>query len=229
MKTSFLLVLVVIMAACTLAVPGLAPPSPDFSATKLFQLTAEMETATAGAPQNQATSEAVLATKTAGGTAEAETMTAEPTLIPTAAIPPGSPACRARDLQAVFTGAQGATQTIVFEVSVTNLGSQPCFLQQWPQALLVDPQGDPLEVSYSYSDPSYDLKAVLRLPPGRTANFGFQWGNWCLPAVQAGVQVRLLLAGEGGTLTIPTGITTGGVCNDASSPSWVGIFPFSLP
>ncbi len=228
-----ILLLALFLAACGAAPGSALPPTPvpGFEATKLFQLTAEMETATAIAPKNQATVDAILATKAAGGTAAAETMTAEPTLTLTPTIPPTSPDCSAQMLQAVFNGAQGATQSIVFGVNITNTSVQPCFLQQWPQAILADPQGNPLQVTYSYSGPSgatYNSNTLLGLPPGRTANFGFQWGNWCSPVVQAGVSVRLVLAGNGGTLTIPTGLPGGGVCNDTSSPSWVMIFPLEL-
>ncbi len=233
MKIFTLLILVISLAACNTAPVSPVPATltPDFNATKLFQLTAEMETATANAPKNQATVDSILATKKAGGTSVAGTLTAMPTPTLTSTIPPSSPDCQAKELQAGFAGAQGATQSIVFGVTLTNPGTQPCFLQAWPQATLVDPAGSPLAIHYAYSGPSglpYDPAAMLGLPPGRTAGFSLQWGNWCLPPVTAGVRVRLVLAGNGGDLTIPTGLTEGGVCNDPSSPAWVTIIPLSL-
>lgn len=228
-----LLILVLSLAACSFAPASPVPATitPDFNTTKLFQLTAEMETATANAPKNQATVDSILATKKAGGTSVAGTLTAMPTLTLTPTIPSSSPDCQAKDLRAGFAGAQGATQSIVFGVNLTSISTQPCFLKTWPQVTLVDPAGSLLAIHYAYSGPSglsYDPAAMLGLPPGRTAGFSLQWGNWCLPPVTAGVLVRLVLAGNGGDLTISTGLTAGGVCNDPSSPAWVTIIPLSL-
>ena len=220
--------------SATESVPGkaLATLPVDFSATKLYFLTAEAETEIANQPQNDATITAIMASKYAGGTAMAETMTAMPTLTLTPTIPPGSPSCRAQDLQAVYMGAMGATQSIVGGVNVTNLKGLPCFLQLWPQAVLVDASGDPLDIQYSYTEPSglpFDANAMLGLPPGRTASFSLQWGNWCMPVMKTGASVRLTLSNDGGTLDIPTDLTGGGACNIPGNMSWVGIFPFSMP
>ena len=242
MKRILLLIVPFILVACSAAatVPT-ATQTPTitatntlsaFSETKLFQLTAEMLTITASQPKNDATITAIMANKYALGTSMAGTMTAMPTFTLTPTIPPGSPACRAQDLQPAFSGTMGATQSIVIGWNLTNISASPCFLQTWPQAVLVDSSGNPLDIQYTYSGPSslpYDPNAMLGLPPGRMAAFSFQWGNWCMPALNTGASVRLILARNGGTLTIPTDITAGGVCNDAGSRSWVGIFPFSLP
>ena len=235
MRRLFLLILICLLGACSPAasyIPATEVPAVDFSATKLYQLTAEMLTVTAGQPKNSATITAILANKYAQGTSMAETMTAIPTLTPTPTIPPDSPLCRAQDLQAAFMGAMGATQLITFGVNLTNVKGLPCYLQLLPQAILVNASGNPLDIQYTNGGPSalsFDPQAILGLPPERTAGFSFQWGNWCMPVVQGGVSVRLSMAGDGGTLTIPTGLTSGGVCNDSSSPSWAGISPFSIP
>lgn len=235
MRNLFLLFLPCLLVACSPAasqIPATDAPTVDFSATKLYQLTAEMLTVTAIQPKNDATITAILANKYALGTSMAETMTAMPTLTLTPTIPPDSPLCRAQDLQAAFMGAMGATQSIAFGVDLTNVKGLPCYLQLWPQAILVNASGNPLDIQYTYSGPSrlaFDAEAVLGLPPERTAGFSFQWGNWCMPAIQGGVSIRLTMAQDGGTLIIPTGLNAGGVCNDSGSPSWVGIFPFSTP
>jgi hypothetical protein len=210
----------------------MAPQPTDYSATKLYQLTAEALTATANSPKNDSTITAIVAGKHAGATAMAETMTAMPTLTLTPTIPPLSPACQARDVQAVFTGTMGATQSIAIGVNLTNLKGLPCFLQLWPQVVLVDASGDLLDVQYSYTEVSgfpYDGNTMLGLPTARTAGFSLQWGNWCMPVIQSGVSVRLTFPQGGGTITIPTGLTGGGACNDPGNMSWVGIFPLSMP
>jgi len=236
MKRTLLILLVCLCSACSPAIssPTASPSIPpgNYSATKLYQLTAELLTATALSPKNDATVNAIVSTKYAMGTAMAETMTAIPTLTLTATIPPLSPKCMAHDLQASFTGTNGATQSITFGVSVTNVKGSPCFLPLWPQAVLVDASGNALDIQYSFighDNLPYDAHATLGLPVDKTAYFGFQWGNWCMPAVVAGVFVRVSLPGDGDRLNIPTGLTAGGVCNASSSPSWVGVFPFTLP
>lgn len=126
----------------------------------------------------------------------------------------------------------GATQSIVFGVSLTNSSGLPCFLQLWPQAVLVDASGDPLDIQYTYNGPDslpVDASAMLGLPPGRTADFSLQWGNWCMPVVQKAVFIRLTLVQKSGMITFPTGLTAGGVCNDPGNMSWVGISPISMP
>jgi len=235
MRRLFLLILVFCLDACGPAasqIPATDTPSVAFSTTKLYQLTAEMLTVTANQPKNDATITAIMANKYALGTSMAETMTAMPTLTLTSTIPPDSALCRAQDLQATFVGAMGATQSIVFGVNLTNLKGLPCYLQLWPQAVLVDASGNPVDIHYSYippSDMTFDAEAMLGLPPGRIAGFSFQWGNWCLPAVQGGVSIRLTMPQDGGSLTVPTGLSAGGVCNDSGSPSWVGISSLSMP
>ena len=236
MRRLTLLFLPLILAACSRAatLPVASPTSPyaGFASTKLSLLTGEAETVTANRPKNDATITAIIAGKYAGATAMAGTMTAMPTLTLTPTIPPGSPACRAQDLHAVYMGAMGATQSIVGGVNLTNISAQPCFLQTWPQVVLVDQLGDPLDIQYSHTNPSdlpFDQNAMLGFPPGRTAGFSLQWGNWCMPVMNTGASVRLTLEQDGGTITIPTDLTGGGACNDPGNRSWVGIFPFSMP
>ena len=113
MKRFLLFILPWFMAACGAASPG-ATASPTvlnsqedtqaagYSATKLFALTAEAETESANIPQNEATITAVLANKQAGGTAMAETMTAEPSETPVPTVPAEAPFCKASDLQTTF-------------------------------------------------------------------------------------------------------------------------------
>jgi hypothetical protein len=236
MRRLSLLFLTLFLVACSHAasVPTVTPTSlyAGFASTKMSLLTGEAETATANSPKNDATITAIIAGKYSGATAMAETMTAMPTLTLTPTIPPDSPACRVQDLLAAYGGAMGATQSIVGGVSLTNISASPCFLQLWPQVVLVDQLGNPLDVRYSNTEPfglPFDPNAMLGLPPGRMAGFSLQWGNWCMPVMNTNASVRLTLAQNGGTLTIPTDLTGGGACNDPGNRSWIGIFPFTMP
>jgi len=204
---------------------------PGFGETKMFQLTAEMLTRTAVAPKNDATLTAILAIKYAGGTAMAATMTAVPTPSLTPTIPPDSPPCRSVDLHAKYLGAMGATQSLLIGMGVTNDGVSPCFLRRRPQAALVDAQGRPLDIQYTFSpneDMPSDPQATLGLPPGRSADFSLQWGNWCLAPGPQGISIRLILADGRDQLNVPTDLSDGPACNDPGHTSWAGIFPFEL-
>ncbi len=236
------LILPCILAACASASPGpaidpsptppVAPTPPGFLQTKMYQLTAEMLTRSAAAPKNDATLTAILAGKHALGTSVVETMTAMPTLTLTPTIPPDSPPCQSGSLKASFDGTMGATQSLLLGVGVTNVGASACFLHLRPRAVLVDPSGRVLDIQYTFSpngDTPADPEATLGLPVGRKASFSMQWGNWCLPDVKGGISIRLTLGTDGGTLSVPTGLSGGPVCNDPGYSSWIGYGPFGFP
>ncbi|MCX6038591.1 MAG: DUF4232 domain-containing protein, partial [Chloroflexi bacterium] len=146
MKRILFFILPCILVACTSIVPR-QPTETVTTNPKLFALTAEAETVTSGYPANEATITAIMATKYAGGTEMAATMTAQPTGTPVPTIPPDSPFCRPADLKTSF-GSNAATQQILLGAGLTNISATPCLLQAWPQVLLVDRQGRPLDVDY---------------------------------------------------------------------------------
>ena len=204
------------------------------SATKLFGLTAEMETVRAGYPQNDATITAIMADKYAQGTAMAATMTAQPSETPFPVVPAEAPFCQPADLQNSF-GSNAATQSILLGARLKNTGSQACFLQTWPEVRLVDRQGKALEVDYGYFDIGFgnaDAAATERAQEYATAKVGLWpgwsvwanliWQNWCAAPVSGGVVIRLNFKGSG-VINIPTDIQAGGTCNAQGQRSYVGI------
>ncbi len=211
-----------------------SPSMPAWEATKLGMLTAEVETQTALAPQNDATITAIMATKYAGGTAAAGTMTAEPTLTPTPTIPPGSAYCTLNQLSAAAQS-NGATGSIILGARLTNTSSSPCFLPVWPQAALVDGQGDPLDVQYNFSTmangPSGAGSAAapgnpqeqVGLVPGWSAVLSMIWSNWCGGSVPGGVFIRLTLPDSDEPMVIPMDVDAGGRCDAPGEPSSVSI------
>ena len=254
MRRLLLLIVPCILAACGPASPGpVADPTavngqmytqaPGFSATKLFQLTVEVETRTAGYPKNDATITAIMASKYGMGTAMAETMTAMPTETPIPTIPPDSPFCRPADLKTSFQS-MGATQSILLGAGLKNISNGPCFLQAWPQVLLVDQRGKPLDVDYNYfemgpgdassaaTEQARDAAtARVSLWPGWTAWLNLIWMNWCGAPIPGGAVIRLKLWENNGTMTIPTDLQTGGTCNAPGYRSSVSVskFPPALP
>lgn len=239
MKRFLFFILPCILVACAFVVPK----QPTETATmnpKLFALTAEAETVTSGYPANDATVTAILATKYAGGTAMAETMTAMPTPSLTPTIPPDSPPCRPADLK-TDSGSNVATGgTILLGAGLTNTSGTPCFLQAWPQVLLVDRQGQPLDVDYSYFDISAgsaeaaateqaqeSATARIDLWPGWEASLSLMWGNWCGAPVSGGIVIRLTLINNAGVVDIPTDVQAG-ICNAPGYRSSVGISKLSL-
>ncbi len=239
MRRILFLILAFALAACASAqARGASPTVSTFEQTKLFLLTAEAETVTAGYPKNDATITAIMATKYAGGTAVAATMTAQPTETPVPTIPPDSPFCQPADLKTSFAS-QGATQNILLGAGLTNISNAPCFLQAWPQVVLLNQEGKPLDVVYHYfeSGPAEAATAAAEqardsttakvgIWPGWSAWLNLIWSNWCGAAVSGGAVIRLTLGDNAGRIDIPTDIGSGGACNASGFPSDVGIGKF---
>ncbi len=240
MKRILFFILPWFLAACVVPpVPATELPTESaFERTKLFSLTAEAETVTSGYPANNATITAIMATKYAGGTEMAATMTAQPADTPVPAIPPDSPFCRPADLKTSF-GSNAATQQILLGAGLTNISNTPCFLQAWPQVVLMDRQGNPLDVDYNYfemgtGDASSaateqargSTSAKVGVWPGWTAWLNLAWSNWCGEPISGGVVIQLTLINTVGVLNIPTDIQSGGACNAPGYRSSGGISKF---
>jgi hypothetical protein len=177
-----------------------------------------------------------MASKYAGGTSAAATMTAQPAFTPSPTIPPESPVCRPADLKTQF-GSNGASGSIMLGAGLTNISGSSCFLQTWPQVILTDQQFRPLDVQYDYFELSSPIASVATqqaqepeslndrygLPPGWTAWVNLEWQNWCGAPVSGGVIIQLTLLDGTGVVDVPTNIEAGGYCNAAGFPSSVGI------
>ena len=237
MKRILFFILPWFLAACA-ASPVSTTKTPTESAinqTKLFAITAEAETQTSGYPANGATITAIMGNKYALGTAMAASMTAQPSETPIPTIPPDSPTCRLADLKVSF-GSNAATQQILLGAGLTNISNTACFLQAWPQVVLVDQQGHPLDVDYHYFEMGpaeagaaateqarESTTAKIGLLPGWTAWLNLSWSNWCGDPVSGGAVIRMTLIDNGGVLNIQTDIQSGGACNAPGYRSSVGI------
>jgi hypothetical protein len=162
-------------------------------------------------------------------------MTAMPTpsLIPT--IPPDSPPCRPADLKTDFSSGPSATGgQFLFGAELTNTSNTPCFLQAWPQVLLVDRQGKLLDVDYNYFDISAgdaasaateqaqeSATAKVGLWPGWTVWISLIWQNWCGAPVSGGAIIQLTLISNAGVVDIPTDVQA--FCDAPGFRSDVGI------
>lgn len=237
MKQILYFILPFIMAACAASpVPETHIPAESaFDRTKLFSITAEAETQTSGYPANDATITAIMGKKYAGGTAAAASMTAQPSETPTATIPPDSPFCQPAELKTSFAS-MGATQNILLEAGLTNISGTPCYLQAWPQVLLADQQGNPLDVEYHYFEmgPADAAEAAteqalestsarIGLWPGWEGWVNLIWSNWCDAPISGGVVIHLTLGNNAGVMDIQTDIQAGGACNATGYRSSVGI------
>jgi hypothetical protein len=242
-KQSTSLLLAIILVGCaSIATHPTAEHIPittekAFALTKAFGITAEAQTQMEASPKNGATVTSIVATKFALDTDVAEAMTIMPTLTPTLAIPMDSPLCRPIDLNtSVQSGPLGAMAgAFSIGVGFTNISSGPCYLKTWPQIVLFDGQGKPLDLDYGYFDTSgVDANvaateqardsetAKVGLWPNWVARLSLVWSNWCGAPVSGGVVIRLTLPNQFG-ISIPTGISAGGTCNDSSYRSYVGI------
>jgi hypothetical protein len=241
-KSIFFYILPFIMTACTVSpVPATNTPTESaFESTKLFAITAEAETQTSGYPANGATITAIMGNKYAGGTAAAASMTAQPSETPTPTIPPDSPFCQPTYLKTSFAS-MGATQNIMLDAGLKNVSGTPCYLQAWPQILLVDQQGKPLDVEYHYFETGpADAIAVAteQTQESTSARVGIWqgwvgwvnliWSNWCSAPISGGVVIHLILGNNAGVMDIQTDIQAGGACNAPGYRSTVGISKMEL-
>jgi hypothetical protein len=210
----------------------------DSGRTKIFQITAEAETQTGGYPANGATITAIVAGKNAFGTAMAATLTAQPSETPLPAVPADSPDCRPESFKTSF-GSNGATGSITLNAGLTNIGAEPCFLQAWPQVVLADRRGKPLDADYGYFDLSAgdaasaatahsreSETAKIGVLPGWTASLFLIWQNWCGGDIPGGAIIRLTLIHNLGTIEISTDLESGGRCDAPGYRSYVGISKF---
>lgn len=236
-RTVLLSLIAFILAACAVSSPPATkmPNESAFERTKLFAITAEAETVTAGYLKNDATITAIMANKYAGGTAMAATMTAMPTETPIPTIPPNSPFCRPTDLKTSF-GSNAATQQLLLGAGLTNTSGTACFLQAWPQVVLVDQQSKPLNLDYGYfdmgaGDPTSAATqqaqesdtAKVGLWPGWSAWLNLTWQNCYGVPFSGNVVIRLTFKMGTGVISIPTDFQYAGACTLPGGRSYVGI------
>jgi Protein of unknown function (DUF4232) len=99
-----------------------------------------------------------------------------------------APLCIPVNLSATF-GGQGATQSLLGAVKVTNHGRGACRLAGRPTIAMRG--GSPHEVlseramNTAALIPSARFSATLLLDPGHSASAAFQWFNWCNPLANA--------------------------------------------
>ncbi len=99
-----------------------------------------------------------------------------------------APSCAPANLAATV-GGQGATQSLLGGVTVTNHGRHACRLAGRPTIAM--PGGSPGEVlsertmNTATLIPNTRFDATLLLDPGHSATADFQWFNWCNPQAHA--------------------------------------------
>ena len=102
------------------------------------------------------------------------------------ATPP--PLCAPAALSATF-GGQGATQSLLGGVTVTNHGRGACRLARRPTiAMRGGPPHEKLSeraMNTTASMPGTRFSATVLLDPGHSASAAFQWFNWCTPPANA--------------------------------------------
>ncbi len=248
MKYSLALILPCILAACAFSPDvrqaGTPTPGPERASaeaankTKLFSLTGEVDTITALSPKNDLTQTVIVAGKIQAGTEMAETLTAQPTPTSRRTLSSSAEACIPASLKASVSF-QGATGNMFLALRLINMGSTECYLPLWPQVILVDPAGSPLNIDYRYWDMNSSTPQAgateqarsggsdrLGLLPGQSAGFSMLWSNWCGPSVAGNVMLRLTLGGGAGAADIPTDLQAGGRCDAPGSNSTLSISAF---
>jgi Protein of unknown function (DUF4232) len=142
--------------------------------------------------------------------------------------------CSASQLSSVG-GWQGATQSMLGAISLSNRGATECELRGYLTVAILDRQGAVLHVKTRHGTPqtgtpSPKVENVL-LPPGKAdaAQIFVQWFNWC-GADPSPITVRLTLP-DGETLGVPPGQDPWAVedCQSPAGPSVLQIGPVQRP
>lgn len=104
-------------------------------------------------------------------------------VLPVASARSAPAACRASSLSARF-GGQGATQTIVGELTVTNTGTTLCRLTGRP-VIAMRTSGRRATLHErpwnSSAFPDTRFSSTILIGPHHSASVRFQWLNWCNP------------------------------------------------
>jgi hypothetical protein len=98
-----------------------------------------------------------------------------------------APMCASAQLSATF-GGQGATQTLLGSVTITNHGRAGCRLSGRPTITMRG--GSPHErveqraMNTAALFPGEHFSTTILLNPGRSASVRIQWSNWCNPTAR---------------------------------------------
>lgn len=219
------LVLLIFIAAGCASLTGQATPSVSSSPTVRVAYPAP-QTAT---ETLDPTAAAIVTRKSMGATSWASTATARPTptatpTVPT--IPQGSPPCTADDLAAVLSGTNGAMQALMAGITITNVGTSPCYLQLWPDVILLDEQGHRIDLLYGYYDylapnpPPERPLGMVGLLPGWSGGFSVMIWGVCAPAPPSqSVVLRLILMASLGHVDVRTPFVSPARCAPPGRPS----------
>lgn len=132
-------------------------------------------------------------------------------------------------------GWQGATQSLLGAISLSNTGATECELHGYLTVTIFDKQGQALHVETRHGTPQTGTPPPrvgnVVLPPGKddAAQIYVQWFNWC-GGDPSPITVRLTFP-NGETLVVPPGLNPWGVedCQSPSDPSVLQIGPVQRP
>jgi hypothetical protein len=138
-----------------------------------------------------------------------------------------TPACGAADMQG-RANFQGATQSLLGGISLTNRSSYACALPKGRPQVFLSWKGKRLDVEQRPLPPPQWKRSISVLKPKHRAIVILQWRNWCDPSPWVstgfGPDVELVLGPGRGTLIVPQ--TDGGAPQCNSRPSTLRISPF---
>jgi hypothetical protein len=123
-----------------------------------------------------------------GVLAVAQTADAAPHSVAVGHRATAAPVCAPAQLSATF-GGQGATQTLLGGVTITNHGRAGCRLIGRPTITMRG--GSPHEQLEEHAMntaalfPGEHFSTTVLLNPGRSASVRIQWSNWCNPTARA--------------------------------------------
>lgn len=150
----------------------------------------------------------------------------------TPAAEPTAPACRAAQLSATGWW-EGATNSMLGRIWLTNAGDRRCSLQGYPVVVLRAQNGASLPVVLQHAQPkltpdrvSHPAAVVLAPNQSQSASFALQWWNWC-KAPPGELTVRLEVPNDSQLSVVPENVGFSGTpgCLSANAPSKILVAP----
>ncbi|MPZ13824.1 MAG: DUF4232 domain-containing protein [Chloroflexi bacterium] len=119
-------------------------------------------------------------------------------------VAPETQACTPADLEAVLPGYNGAMQSSVSNVVLTNQSGRACSLTGTMGILLEDAQSQPLpNIQWPTERDAGDQSVTLQ--PGQRVSIFLRWPNECAPRREPGANLFVVLPPDGGRVPVTLG------------------------
>jgi hypothetical protein len=133
------------------------------------------------------------------------------------------PLCRVQDLRASLGRWQGAAGNRITEFDVTNTSGNACLAAGVPHVQFYDKNGMIIESASEQTEPM----TPVRLDPGKQAQAGIRWSNWCGNTPQQPFRVNVAIPGDTARFNLQNAQLSVPPCLGQGQPSSLGVKAFA--